>query len=69
MHHLPARKITCGVREGEPTFHIFYQLLGAPEEEKRVIWEEGLIGASTSDFAYLNQTSPEDIDGLATPEN
>ena len=27
------------------------------------------MGATTSDFAYLNKTSPNDIDGLATPEN
>ena len=65
---LEKSRVVCAA-EGEQTFHIFYQLLGAPEEEKRVIWEEGFIGASTSNFVYLNQTSPEEIDGLATPEN
>ncbi|KAL7508418.1 hypothetical protein ACHAXN_005483 [Cyclotella atomus] len=56
------------VSDGERTYHIFYQLIGAPDEAKESIWREGLVGAETSDFGYLS-SSAGSIDGLASGEN
>lgn len=56
------------VSEGERTYHIFYQLIGAPAETKHKIWPDGLIGAEATDFAYLS-SSAGIIDGIASGEN
>ena len=56
------------VSDGERTYHIFYQLIGAPDEEKRRIWADGLAKANASDFLYLS-SSAENIDGLASGKN
>ena len=41
--------------EEERTFHIFYQLLAAPEDEKGVIWD-GLLGTDNESFSYVGYT-------------
>jgi myosin-5 len=43
--------------------------VGASNEDKRQIWEDGLFGVSTSDFAYLRNTSAESVNVLASSEN
>lgn len=45
----------------ERTFHIFYQLLAAPEKEKAAIWN-GLVGHTSENFVHLS------VGGIASME-
>jgi myosin-5 len=47
----------------ERTFHIFYQLLAAPESEKRKFWN-GLLGTTNESFAYIGYTDTNEIEGF-----
>eukprot|EP00977_Amphora_coffeiformis_P004681 scaffold1001_cov169-Amphora_coffeaeformis.AAC.28 len=46
----------------ERTFHIFYQLLSAPNEIKRQFWER-LVGATNESFTYVGHTKTTQIEG------
>jgi len=52
---------------GERTFHIFYQLLLAPDEWKEKIWT-GLVGSSHASFKYVGETETNIIQGLTDEE-
>ena len=47
----------------ERTFHIFYQLLAAPEDQKVNFWE-GLRGTTNESFKYVGATSSNMIEGV-----
>eukprot|EP00550_Attheya_septentrionalis_P011962 CAMPEP_0198303888 /NCGR_PEP_ID=MMETSP1449-20131203/57118_1 /TAXON_ID=420275 /ORGANISM="Attheya septentrionalis, Strain CCMP2084" /LENGTH=1261 /DNA_ID=CAMNT_0044006395 /DNA_START=168 /DNA_END=3953 /DNA_ORIENTATION=+ len=52
---------------GERTFHIFYQLLDAPEEYKTNLWS-GLSGTNASSFKYVGQPPTDVIEGVTDGE-
>ncbi len=46
----------------ERTYHIFYQLLAAPEEQKKEFWS-GLENTNNDSFAYVGETDTNTIEG------
>lgn len=48
----------------ERTFHIFYQLLAAPNKLKMQFWSK-LKGATNSSFTYVGETETTEIDGIS----
>jgi myosin V len=53
--------------EEERTFHIFYQLLAAPEETKKEIWE-GLADTDNESFEYVGWSETDTIEGKTDQE-
>jgi myosin-5 len=53
--------------EEERAYHIFYQLLAAPEEVKKELWE-GLEGTDNESFAYVGWTDTDTIEGKTDGE-
>ena len=52
----------------ERTYHIFYQLLCAPESEKTKYWD-GLRGTNLDSFKYVGHTSTKKIEGKTDAEH
>ena len=52
----------------ERTFHIFYQLLAAPDDIKSKFWSK-LKGASKEDFKYVGHTNTTSIEGYTDSEH
>lgn len=49
---------------GERNFHIFYQLLAAPDETKKQIWSH-LVGNTPADFLYVGNTDTDIIESVS----
>lgn len=64
-HHLHDDYNDSTDHSGERTFHIFYQLLAAPDAFKQVIWKDGLVGADNESFDYVGWTPTDTIEGIS----
>mmetsp|Transcript_17422 Transcript_17422/g.26931 ORF Transcript_17422/g.26931 Transcript_17422/m.26931 type:complete len:1192 (+) Transcript_17422:264-3839(+) len=53
--------------EAERTFHIFYQLLAAPDSIKGQFWDK-LKGTTYASFAYVGETDTTSIEGVSDEE-
>lgn len=53
--------------DSERTYHIFYQLLAAPEELKAAIWD-GLENTDNESFCYVGETEIDVIEGKTDAE-
>ncbi len=53
--------------EEERTYHIFYQLIAAPDEQKKLFWE-GLVNTDNESFAYVGETDTNRIEGKTDAE-
>jgi myosin-5 len=61
-----SRIVAHDAKEG--TYHIFYQLCAAKDEDKAKIWSE-LKGKTTKNFKYVGDNSGRKIDGMSDGEH
>ena len=52
----------------ERTFHVFYQLLAAPDSEKARFWSK-LSGKGNNDFTYVGHTKTTSIEGMTDAQH
>ena len=60
--YLLEKSRVVGHEAEERTYHVFYQLLAAPDAEKAEIWD-GLVGTDNESFAYVGRTDTTVIEG------
>ncbi|GKY95842.1 hypothetical protein MPSEU_000544800 [Mayamaea pseudoterrestris] len=53
---------------GERTYHIFYQILAAPEDKKKWIWDK-LAGSSNNSFKYIGHSTTTSIEGMTDAQH
>ena len=65
--YLLEKSRVVGHEATERTYHIFYQLLSAPDDKKREIWS-GLVGKGPEDFRFVGHSDTTIIEGQTDAE-